>query len=593
MSNRNIAIFFLIAVVLLYSNTLKNPFHFDDFHSIIENPHIRAMKNIPAFFVDTQTFSVEQGGKMFRPLLLISYSINYAIHGYDVRGYRLFNILLHFFCVIGLMQLAYLLGADKRMSCSMGLLFLVNPLVAESINYVSSRSDLFVSFFVIWSIGFLLSKENRYALGIAFFVLGFLVKSMAIVMPPLLFLCDRSRKLWQNVYKKKFLIMSLCCVVLLYLSVIYQNSFLEDSLHKTPRGFVEQAFTHIKAQVYITWLCIMPVRLTVDHPFNPATTEITRAILCSILLIFSVTIFAIRARSHWLSIGWIWKIIALLPYAFIPLNLIVTERRIYLALIGVSVILAWVFTMCRDKKYFGSYGFYILIVIWVGITISRSAVWSSDIVLWNEAVNYNSNNPRALINLGLAYERNGNLTKAERYILEGLSLDPKIASGWLHLGNLQFNSGKHSEAERSYFRAISEQPNHAGSYYNLGNIFLGRGEIAKAEEFYVRAINLNPNLALAYNNLGQIYESYGKSIEALGAYQKSNDADPELPQPYYNRAVLLEKMGDHNSALNDYSQAYKLMESLKDSDEINLSRRFQLKALQGINRLRDSIDEEK
>ena len=107
------------------------------------------MKNIPAFFVDTQTFSVEQGGKMFRPLLLISYSINYAIHGYDVRGYRLFNILLHFFCVIGLMQLAYLLGADKRMSCSMGLLFLVNPLVAESINYVSSRSDLFVSFFVI------------------------------------------------------------------------------------------------------------------------------------------------------------------------------------------------------------------------------------------------------------------------------------------------------------------------------------------------------------------------------------------------------------------------------------------------------------
>ena len=129
LSDKSLSLWYFGLAILIYATAINNPFHFDDFHSIVENPHLRNLKNIPIFFVDTQTFSVEQGGKMFRPLLLTSFAINYAIHGYEVWGYRAFNILLHVSCVIALFRFAMKMGSDKKMAVLMGCLFLINPIV--------------------------------------------------------------------------------------------------------------------------------------------------------------------------------------------------------------------------------------------------------------------------------------------------------------------------------------------------------------------------------------------------------------------------------------------------------------------------------
>ncbi|MEC9049572.1 MAG: tetratricopeptide repeat protein, partial [Candidatus Neomarinimicrobiota bacterium] len=76
--------------------------------------------------------------------------------------------------------------------------------------------------------------------------------------------------------------------------------------------------------------------------------------------------------------------------------------------------------------------------------------------------------------------------------------------------------------------------------------------------------------------------------EALMSYERAIRGNPELPQPYFNRAVLLEKLGDYDSALGEYSRAYKLMNALKDLDNINQSRPYIKKALEGMERLRNS-----
>ena len=593
LSDKSLSIWCFVLAILTYATSINNPFHFDDFHSIVENPHLRNLKNIPIFFVDTQTFSVEQGGKMFRPLLLASFAINYAIHGYEVWGYRAFNILLHVSCVIALFRFAIKMGSDKKMAVLMGCLFLINPIVAEPINYISSRSDLFVSSFVMWSICYLIGREGRYVFGVTLFICGFLVKSMAIVMPLLLFMCDRSTNIWANLVRKKNLIASLFVVIVVYVFVIYSNSFLGESINKIPRGFIEQIFTHIKAQVYMVWLCVMPVHLTVDHAIYPALKEITGTIFFAALLIFSLSFFAIRSRTHWLSIGWIWQVAGLLPYAFIPLNLIVTERRMYLAVIGFSIIVAWGLYRLKSKNKYASYFIAILLIFWSGISVGRSSVWAKDISLWKEAVDYNPINSRALVNLGLAYQRSNKFAEAKNYIKKGLSLNPEIANGWLHLGNLQFNLGDNFEAEQSYLRALSVQPNLAGGYYNLGNILLGRGEIKKAEQFYMRAIKINPYLALAHNNLGQIHASRGNSSKAFRSYEKAITGDPGLPEPYFNQGLLHEKTGDYQRALDGYSRAYKIMSNLKDSEEINRSLPFKKQAEESINRLQSSTSERK
>ena len=41
-----------IPPVIVYANSLHNPFHYDDTPSIVDNEHIRDLSNIPQYFID-------------------------------------------------------------------------------------------------------------------------------------------------------------------------------------------------------------------------------------------------------------------------------------------------------------------------------------------------------------------------------------------------------------------------------------------------------------------------------------------------------------------------------------------------------------
>ena len=50
------ALLILVSLMLLYAPAVDNSFQYDDRHSIVENPHLRALDNWPAFFVDPTLF---------------------------------------------------------------------------------------------------------------------------------------------------------------------------------------------------------------------------------------------------------------------------------------------------------------------------------------------------------------------------------------------------------------------------------------------------------------------------------------------------------------------------------------------------------
>ena len=77
----------LALVCLAYGNTLQHSFHFDDIPSILEKPWIRGLDKIPDFI-----FSFSQ-----RPLVILSFNINYAVSGFEEWSYHAFNIIFHLF----------------------------------------------------------------------------------------------------------------------------------------------------------------------------------------------------------------------------------------------------------------------------------------------------------------------------------------------------------------------------------------------------------------------------------------------------------------------------------------------------------------
>src|ERR1700682_855169 len=71
----------MLLVVLAYSNHFQNEFHFDDSHTVVDNPYIRSLKNIPRFFIDATTFSSLPSNQSYRPIVAASLAIDYWLGG--------------------------------------------------------------------------------------------------------------------------------------------------------------------------------------------------------------------------------------------------------------------------------------------------------------------------------------------------------------------------------------------------------------------------------------------------------------------------------------------------------------------------------
>jgi len=65
----NLCAALILATLAAYANHFHNGFYFDDSHSIIDNPGIRTLRNIPRFFTDSSLFSSIKGLQVYRPLL--------------------------------------------------------------------------------------------------------------------------------------------------------------------------------------------------------------------------------------------------------------------------------------------------------------------------------------------------------------------------------------------------------------------------------------------------------------------------------------------------------------------------------------------
>ena len=134
-----LALAILALIVVVYANSFQNSFHYDDSHSIVENPHIRSLANLPSFFLETETFSGEPAMAMYRPVLVSSFALNYAAGEYEPWGYLGTNIAIHGVVSI----LAFLILANwqgKWVGFWGGVLFAAHPIQTQAVNYISSRS---------------------------------------------------------------------------------------------------------------------------------------------------------------------------------------------------------------------------------------------------------------------------------------------------------------------------------------------------------------------------------------------------------------------------------------------------------------------
>ena len=123
--------------LLLYCNSLSCGFCFDDLSAIKENHDLRPStpwSNLLWNDFWGTPMHIEGSHKSYRPLCVVTFRLNYMLHGLEPMGYHLVNVLLHAVVCYLYVQLCAVVFTKVWPALIAGLLFAVHPIHTEAVS---------------------------------------------------------------------------------------------------------------------------------------------------------------------------------------------------------------------------------------------------------------------------------------------------------------------------------------------------------------------------------------------------------------------------------------------------------------------------
>ncbi len=589
----HVALLLLLAVVsvALFSNTFSNDFLWDDEDLIVNNTHLRTLRNIPAFFTLDYWNHLHPGTPgLYRPVTTTSFAVDRLIWGMDVRGYHATNLLLHSLNVI----LVYLVAVQLLRASApprdpvqdtktaspafLGIPFLTalwfasHPIHTESVTWIKNRSDLLALLFFLPSVScFLLSLTHParrarvawYAGSLLCFALAASSKETALSLPFVLLLCTwcflpehRNRRTVAS------MIPFFAVTALLLL-----RKFTASTVPALP-GFCPEmsiyahALLVVKTVGYYLRLLVLPFPLNAERRLSIPLSPLEPAVLCSVAALVLLAYAIVR----WLRSGRtlpacsvLWILLTILPASNIVLltGRPIAEQRLYVPSLGFCLLLAMGINRIPRRKL-ALAASALLLAAYSVTTFTRNRDWRDSLTFWSVTLRSSPHSARAHNNLGKAYSDARDAARAIELYREAVRLDPKFGEAYYNLGVEYGNAGRLQEAAASYASAIAATPHYPNPYYNLANLYLDAGKAADAVPLLEKALELAPRQADACSNLGAAYQALGRNDRAEALYLRAIDMQPGNARALVNLGLLRLRLGEKEKALTLFMRATEL-----------------------------------
>lgn len=171
---------------------------------------------------------------------------------------------------------------------------------------------------------------------------------------------------------------------------------------------------------------------------------------------------------------------------------------------------------------------------------------------YKDAIEENPADPRLLVGLALALDRNGDVDGERKALAKAIQIDPRLAVAHNQLGILNLQAEQIAEAEQEFKTAISLRPHYAQAENNLGTLYGQQGDDAEAEQYFRHAIDSDPGYVQAFINLGATLASEARFSEAEETVMNAIHIDPD------NREAneLLTMIRNHADQQNRARRAY-------------------------------------
>lgn len=555
----------LVAIVLVYANSFSNGFHFDDFHTVVDNPAVRSMGNLRRIFTDTTAFSVLPANQTYRPVVTASLAIDYALgHGYVPFWFHL-SSLLWFLVLVSLSFLFFetLLNrvdtspANRWLALGIAGWFGVHPAMAETVNYVIQRGDLYCTLGCVGGL-FVYARWpllRRYGLYLVPFTSAMLSKPPAAVFPVLLllycFFFEGSEQPFGSRWRRSFA----AAVPALVLTAL----LLWLQARMTPRTFLPSIVppaAYRLAQGFV-WLryagaLFLPLHLNVDTDLQPLSTFDGRAAsgaAFGLALAAAIVYSARRRRLYPIAYGLLWFAITLLPTSVYPLSEVENDHRMFFAFPGLMLAAVWSLRLAyvplsrRASEGVRRRWLPRAVAVCAALSLGgyawgahrRNLVWRSEDTLWADDVLKSPGNGRGLMIYGLTRMNAGDLAGASRLYTQALAYTPNYPTLEVNLGivnGLLAAEGdpKRNVAAQGHFeRALALAPGDDTTHAYYGRWLLGQNRLAEATAQLQTAVALNAQRPMGRDLLLEAYQRGGDTVAARGLAQGTLRLLPDDP----------------------------------------------------------------
>ena len=557
----------LIAVGLaVYANSLQGGhFILDDESSIVNNFDIRQIWPLWRDADRTTNPPVNN-----RPVVRLSLALNYALGELDVRGYRLFNLVVHICCAVALFAVMRVALRSWRLAdrygevadglaCAVALIWLVHPLQTQVVNHTIQRST---SLMALCYLATLYCGQRTFATGAVRWGAGAVVSCAlgmgskeAMVMAPVVVL------LYDRIFAAGSFLRAIALRRGFYAGLAATWGILLFLLRDNPHGDSIDLNPSITAGHY----AFNQTRVIIEHYIakifwpDPLTNFYGPIRYLQIVEIWPfalamVTIVGLTgyALLRWPAAGFCgaWFFLLLAPTSSVVAIFweAMAERRPYLALAGLLALV--VVGAYRGLVTLGAgRGWSILrcellhaVMLWLVVialgwtTVARNETYKDLGCLWQSEVVY------------------------VEEVVAGLDdILPKVlyhyAEAYIKLGRVYTGRGQWAQALAAYERALEIYPQSFKAYKWLGHMFLERNMPQLAIDHFRRAVKLNPMAYNAHNALGALLCKQGAVEEGEAHLRKALEIHPNYVWAYSNLGAALMMRGWDDAARAMFERA--------------------------------------
>ncbi|MCX5886503.1 MAG: tetratricopeptide repeat protein [Proteobacteria bacterium] len=526
----------------VYANSLNGDFIWDDKELIVKNHYIKNLDTLSVVLTKDFFYRSQEQGKVgyYRPLITLSYMLDYRLWKLNPFGYHLTNLIFHILNCLLVCLTGYFLSGSLLIAFLSSLLFAIHPIHTESVSWISGRTDVIASFFFFSSLLLYLHwvKVERwwyYACSLILFAFALLSKEMVMTLPLLLVLHDyyfvagkEIAKMWGRVkYWTGYLLLIVIYFIIRF--AVFQigtgNPYVEG-LNR-----LNVVLTFGKGFLYYLWKLILPFNLNAYVMLDLGSFTQT-GVWAGIMLIAGLVLMGLRSQDVRISFGIGFFLISLLPLT---------------NLIPISAPMDFEFPLAERFLYIPSFGFCLVL----GVLIAKGVIldrWKVGGMVFLLICFYSFN----------TFDRNKDWRDEALFYLRTLTASPQSSVVHNNLGNILLDKGLFDEAEARFRQAVKLKPTYGAAYNNLGNVYFRRGIYEQAIEFYKKALGFDPNYPEIYNNLGNIYENVGNHNQAIYTYREALRIRPQFAEAHNNLGITYYHLKMYDEAIQEYEEAIRL-----------------------------------